>query len=80
VKTRVQRWGNSLAIRIPKGCAEEVRVEQDTVVELSVEDGILLVRPVTSNRLTLEDLLAGISDDNIHGEVDFGPAVGNEVW
>ncbi|MEX2119889.1 MAG: AbrB/MazE/SpoVT family DNA-binding domain-containing protein [Pirellulales bacterium] len=80
MKTRIQKWGNSLALRIPKSCAEEAHVTQDSVVNISVEDGALIVRPIEPTRPTLEELLAEVTDSNIHGEVDYGPPTGREAW
>ncbi len=78
--TRVQKWGNSLAVRIPKPLATEVGLEQNTQVEVSLVDGKLVVAPVIEPALTLEQLLAQVTAQNLHGEVDTGPRVGNEVW
>jgi len=78
--TQVQRWGNSLAVRIPKPFAIEAGLEQDTPIEMSVVDGKLVLRPIVEPKITLEHLLAQVTEQNLHGEVDTGPAVGNEVW
>ena len=80
MKTKVQRWGNSLAIRIPKSFAEEVGLKDDSPVELRLVEGALLVEPAQRPPLTLEELLAGVSTATLHGEVDTGPAQGGEVW
>jgi antitoxin MazE len=80
VKARIQKWGNSLALRIPKSFAQEVGLNQDGLVELSLVNGQLIVSPLSEPPVTLEDLLAGITAENIHKEVDTGPAVGKEVW
>lgn len=80
MQTRVQKWGNSLAVRIPKSFAVEVGLEQDSFVELSLVDGKLILVPSQQPAITLEQLLAGITDENIHHEIDYGPAVGNEAW
>jgi antitoxin MazE len=80
MKTRVQKWGNSLAVRIPKSFAAEVGLQADAAVELSVVEGRLVVRPVTPPRLTLEELLRGVTDENLPGEWETGPPVGKEVW
>lgn len=80
MRLRVQKWGNSLALRIPKPFAKEVRVKQGTVIDLSLADGKLVVRPVSREKWTLARLVAGITKKNIHGETEFGPAVGREVW
>jgi antitoxin MazE len=79
MKTRVQKWGNSLAVRIPKALAEEAGLRANTAVELSLVGGSLVVQPVAPP-LTLEELLRGITDDNLPGEWDTGPATGKEVW
>jgi len=80
MRLRVQKWGNSLALRIPKPFAKEVRVRQGTVIDLSLADGKLVIMPVSREKWTLASLVAGITKKNIHGETDFGPAVGREVW
>ncbi|MFN3653197.1 MAG: AbrB/MazE/SpoVT family DNA-binding domain-containing protein [Armatimonadota bacterium] len=80
MRTRVGKWGNSLAIRIPRSFAEEAQVAEETVVELTLVEGGLLVRPVRSVTPGLEALLQQVSEDNLHSEQDFGPAAGREVW
>jgi antitoxin MazE len=80
MKTRVQKWGNSLALRIPKAFAEEVGIDDNAVVDISLTDGKLLVVPISEPPLTLDDLLAGITDENLHHQVDTGTPQGNEVW
>ena len=80
MRVQVQKWGNSLALRIPKPFAEEVGVREGTVVDLSVSEGRLVAAPVRRRRVSLKSLLAGIDDSNLHGEADFGAAVGRESW
>ena len=80
MKTRVQKWGNSLALRIPKSFADEVGLRKETFVELSLADGKLVITPVTRPELTLKQLLAKVTEENLHREVDTGSAVGNETW
>ncbi|HEY7327352.1 MAG TPA: AbrB/MazE/SpoVT family DNA-binding domain-containing protein [Gemmataceae bacterium] len=80
MKTRVQKWGNSLALRIPKSFAEETGLREDASVELSVVEGRLVVDPVAPPPPTLEELLRGVTDENLHGEWDTGPAIGKEIW
>ncbi len=78
--TKVQRWGNSLALRIPKAFALDAQLENDSLVEISFVDGQIIVKPVTAPSWSLEELLAGINKNNIHHETDTGIAIGNEVW
>jgi antitoxin MazE len=80
MKTRVQKWGNSLALRIPKSFAQEAGLRPNAAVELSLVDGALVVQPIAPQSLTLDDLLRGVTDDNLPGDWDTGPAVGKEVW
>lgn len=79
MKSRVQKWGNSLAVRIPKSFAQEAHLSANAAVELTVADGALTVRPIVESP-TLADLVRGITDANRHDEWDTGPAVGREVW
>jgi len=80
MKTRVQKWGNSLALRIPKSFADEVGLQKETPVEVSLADGKIVVTPLTKSKLTLEQLLSKVTKENLHHEVDTGSAVGNETW
>jgi antitoxin MazE len=80
MRTRVQKWGNSLALRIPKSFANEVGLQRETSVEISLADGKLVITPVTKPKLTLKQLLSKVTKENLHHEVDTGPATGNETW
>ena len=80
MRTKVVKWGNSLGLRIPKSFAEEVRVSEGTTVDLSLEDGQLVIRVAPHLEKSLEELLAEITDSNLHGEIDTGDAVGGEIW
>jgi len=79
MKSRVQKWGNSLALRIPKSFAAEAGLRANGAVELSLVEGALVVQPLTPQPPTLDELLCGITDDNIPSEWHTGPAVGKEV-
>jgi antitoxin MazE len=80
MKTRVQKWGNSLALRIPKAFADDAGLRENARVELTLSDGKLVVKALTEEPITLSELLKGVTDDNLHGEWDTGPAVGKEIW
>lgn len=80
MKTSVQKWGNSLALRIPKAFAAKAGLHEDVPVELTVIDGRIIIRLLPKRPLTLDELVAGITDQNLHGEWDTGPAVGRERW
>ncbi|MCZ7662540.1 MAG: AbrB/MazE/SpoVT family DNA-binding domain-containing protein [Thermoleophilia bacterium] len=80
MKTKVQRWGHSLAVRIPKTFAEEVGLKDNTPVEMRHVKGGLLVEPSSTWSPSLEELLDGVTESNLYGEVDSGPAQGSEAW
>ena len=80
MKTRVQKWGNSLALRIPKSFAIEVGLQRETSVEVSLANGKLVITPIAEPKPTLKRLLAKVTKGNLHHEVDTGAAVGNETW
>jgi antitoxin MazE len=80
MQTKVQKWGNSLGLRIPKSFAEQAGVEAGSEVDLSVEDGELIVRPRRQPRYELKDLLRSVTAKNVHKEVETGDPVGREAW
>lgn len=78
---RVQKWGNSLALRLPKALTEEAGVHLDSPVEITIRDHTIVIEPVREKRTyDLDELLAGVKPENLHGETDFGGPVGKEVW
>ena len=80
MQTRIQKWGNSLGLRIPKSFAEQAGVEAGSEVDLSIEKGELIVRPRRLPRYRLKDLLRGVTAKNVHKEVKTGRQVGQEIW
>jgi antitoxin MazE len=78
--TRIQKWGNSLGLRIPKSFAEDAGVDAGSPVNLSIEGDRLIIRPVHRTRYELKDLVSQIREDNLHDEVPMGEPVGREVW
>lgn len=80
MKTSVQKWGNSLALRIPKPLADEVGIAEGSPVELSLRKDTLIIRPGIEAEPDLEELLAAVTEENLHREVEAGPAMGDEAW
>lgn len=78
--TKIQKWGNSLGLRIPRSFAAEAQVEEGATVDLSVDNGRLLVRPLRVRQYSLNALLRKVSRRNLHGEVSTSKAVGRELW
>lgn len=80
MKAKIQRWGNSLAVRIPKAFAEEVGLKNDSSIEMRLVKGGLLLEPSSVWAPSLDELLADVTESNVHDEVDTGPAQGLEAW
>lgn len=80
MRVQVQKWGNSLGLRIPKPFAQDAGVEQGSAVDLSISDGRLIVAPVRKRKLRLKDLLKGVKKSQLHREESFGKPMGREVW
>ena len=80
MQTKIQKWGNSLGLRIPKLFAEQAGIRVGSEVDLAVEDDQLIIRPRRRPKYVLSDLLDGVTEDNLHGEVGIGRPVGKEVW
>ena len=77
---KVQKWGNSLALRIPKAFVQSLGVADGQEVDLSMEESGLLVQPKKHTSGDLEVLLAQMTPENLHEEINTGAAVGNELW
>jgi antitoxin MazE len=79
-----RKWGNSLAVRIPKAMADAIKASDGKRAEIKIENGALVLRPVVKptrkSRYTLEELLSGMTRKNVPQEVDWGPQRGNEAW
>ena len=80
MRTQIQKWGNSLALRIPKSFATESSIEEGSLVDMSIIEGRLIIEPISEPTYTLEELLAGVTKENIHAEADTGGPTGKEVW
>jgi len=80
MRAKIQRWGNSLAVRIPKSFSVEVGLCDGAAVDLRLVREGLLIAPATVDAYDLEELLAGVTESNRHAEVDTGPAQGSEAW
>jgi antitoxin MazE len=79
MRTSVQKWGNSLAVRIPKAIAAEAGVAEKDDLEMQVVGDVIQIRRCQPEP-SLEELLAGVTADNQHGEADFGTPQGREAW
>ena len=80
MKAKIQKWGNSLGIRIPRTVAQETSVESDSVVDITVEDGKILISPEKQKSLFLRQLLSRVTEANLHVEIVTSDPVGKETW
>ncbi|NQT96266.1 MAG: AbrB/MazE/SpoVT family DNA-binding domain-containing protein [Candidatus Marinimicrobia bacterium] len=80
MRVRIQKWGNSLALRIPKAFAKETHIENNTVVDLSLDNDHLIISPINElEDYSLSAMLSEIDDDNLHEAIDFGLPAGEET-
>jgi antitoxin MazE len=79
LRATVGKWGNSAAVRIPATLLAQANLTDKQAIDLVLSDGKITLEPVTKQELNLEDLLAQITPNNLHGEVEFGKPVGKEI-
>ncbi len=79
MESQVKKWGNSLGIRIPQSFAVQIGLQENSIVDLELKSGKLIIKP-KSGKYSLDQLLSQVTTDNVHHETDWGHAVGNEEW
>jgi antitoxin MazE len=77
---KVQKWGNSLAIRIPKPFASEIGLTDNSAVTLSLQNQKIVISPIARKKMRLKQILDQITEQNLHDEIDMGIWTGNEIW
>ncbi len=81
MRTKVRKWGNSLALRLPKTFVDELGLEDETGIDMNLSKGRIVVAPIArTGKYSIKKLVAGIKKSNLHGEVDTGKPMGKEVW
>jgi len=80
MNTTVQKWGNSLALRIPRSVAKDVHLHQGSVVDIALVAGKIVVKPKQQRHYALAQLLKKVTKHNRHAEVDWGGRIGQEAW
>lgn len=76
----VAKWGNSLAVRIPRNVAEQAHITEGTDITFTVSGNSIVITPKTRKKYTLDELLEGMTPEKFHQEFETGNAVGNEAW
>ena len=79
MRVLMKKWGNSAAVRIPAAIMEAANVRLDQAVDIREEHGRIVIEPVSAPAFSLDDLIAGITDDNRHAANDFGGPAGKET-
>jgi len=79
MQTKIKKWGNSLALRIPKSFALDAKLKQNELVDISIDKEKIIITPICEKEYSLNELLEGVSADNLHGEFDTGVPVGKEI-
>lgn len=77
--TKLQKWGNSLGVRLPKEVVKKARLRDGKSVSIK-NIGDMIIITSAKKEETLDDLLSKITPENIHEEINWGPPVGNEIW
>jgi antitoxin MazE len=80
MQTKITKWGNSLALRIPKSFALNANLRQNELVDLSIEKEKIIITPLHEKEYSLKELLDKVTESNLHGEFDSGEPVGKEIW
>ena len=80
MRIKIKKWGNSLALRIPKAFAFQSGIHEDEYVKLAIKDDKIIIEPDRERKYSLKELVSGIKKLNIHDEIKSGKRVGNEVW
>ena len=80
MQTKIKKWGNSLALRIPKSFALNAKLKQNELVDISIDKEKIIITPIGEKEYSLDELLEGVSADNLHDEFDTGVPVGKEIW
>ena len=76
----VKKWGNSASVRIPASVMAAATLSLDQAVDVREESGRIVIEPLREETFDIGDLIAGITDDNVHEAIDFGAPVGREIW
>ena len=80
MQTQIKKWGNSLALRIPKLFALDANLKINKVVDISIDKGSIIITPIDEKEYSLKKLLQGVTKNNLHEEFDTGAQVGKEIW
>lgn len=78
--SKILKWGNSLAIRIPMSFTRELKLKENSPVDIKIEKNKIIISPVEIKNYDLKELVSRVSETNIHSEIETGPPQGKEIW
>ena len=79
MKTKIQKWGNSLGVRLPKSIADQKDLKAGLGVSVLIQDNKIVIEPI-AEEMSLDSIMASVTPNNLHAETDWNEARGNEVW
>lgn len=80
MRATIRKWGNSASVRIPAAILKAAKLTLDEPVEVREQSGVIVIEPIGRREYDIDELVKKIKPKNLHGEIDFGRPVGNEVW
>jgi antitoxin MazE len=80
MRTKAQKWGNSLAVRLPRPVALQAGIRPNDTLDVEVRHGRVLLTRSEHQDYRLGDLLRRVTKENLHEETDWGQRMGREVW
>lgn len=80
IYSSVKKWGNSFVIRIPSSVIQDLGLSENSSVQIVSNGVVATIQPKKRKKISLDELVAAITPDNIHKEVDWGGPIGKEIW
>ena len=80
MNTKVQKWGNSLGIRLPLSITKSLNIKANTSIQIKIEGDKILIQPIKNIEFDLKELISHINESNHHDEQEWGNPIGNEIW
>ena len=80
METKIQKWGNSLAVRLPKDITKKLALREGSVVAVSEDKRRIIVQNVPQKKAPLTELVKQITPKNLHSEIEWDDPRGMETW
>lgn len=79
MKTKIQKWGNSLGVRLPKSITEQKELKAGLAVSVLIQNNQIVIEPIVEE-MSLDSMMTSVTSKNLHKETDWTESLGNEVW